>query len=101
MRTVGIRELKARLSEYLRAVGRGEVVLVTDRNRVVAELRPPGSGDTMTGDAIERAVLQLATSGDATLPVSFPAGSWRPAGAGLPAGTAARVLGSLREDRGM
>ncbi len=39
MRAVGVRELKANLSRYLREVERGEVVLVTDRGRVVAELR--------------------------------------------------------------
>ncbi len=42
MATVGVRELKNRLSEYLRRVAEGEVVIVTDRGRVVAELRPPG-----------------------------------------------------------
>ena len=39
MRAVGIRELKNRLSEYLRQVQNGERVLVTDRGRVIAELR--------------------------------------------------------------
>lgn len=34
--TVGIRELKAHLSEYLRAVERGEQLTVTDRGRPVA-----------------------------------------------------------------
>ena len=42
MRTIGIRELKAQLSRALRDVQRGELYLVTDRGRVVAELRPPG-----------------------------------------------------------
>jgi antitoxin (DNA-binding transcriptional repressor) of toxin-antitoxin stability system len=41
MRTVGIKVLKNKLSEYLRLVERGETVMVTDRDRVVAELRPP------------------------------------------------------------
>jgi antitoxin (DNA-binding transcriptional repressor) of toxin-antitoxin stability system len=45
MRAVGIRELKNRLSEYLRQVQNGERVLVTDRGRVIAELRPPGAPD--------------------------------------------------------
>ncbi len=40
MRAVGIRELKDRLSEYLRRVRAGEEVLVTDRGQVIAELRP-------------------------------------------------------------
>jgi prevent-host-death family protein len=38
MRVVSIRELKARLSAYLREVSRGEEFLVTDRGRVVARL---------------------------------------------------------------
>jgi prevent-host-death family protein len=42
MKTAGIRELKNHLSAYIREVENGETVLVTDRGRVVAELRPPG-----------------------------------------------------------
>ena len=41
MRAVGIRQLKDRLSEYVRLAAAGETVLVTDRDRVVAELGPP------------------------------------------------------------
>ena len=44
MQTVGVRELKNRLSEYLRRVRLGERVLVTDRGEVVAEILPPGQG---------------------------------------------------------
>lgn len=39
---VGIRELKNQLSKYIRQVEAGDVVVVTDRGRVVAELWPPG-----------------------------------------------------------
>ena len=42
MKTVGVRDLKNKLSEYLRRVRLGETVLVTDRGEVVAELLPPG-----------------------------------------------------------
>ena len=42
MKTVGIRELKNQLSEYLRRVRSGESVLVTDRGEVIAEFSPPG-----------------------------------------------------------
>lgn len=42
MKAIGVRDLKAHLSSYLRDVAAGEVVLVTDRGRVVAELRTPG-----------------------------------------------------------
>jgi antitoxin (DNA-binding transcriptional repressor) of toxin-antitoxin stability system len=45
VKTVGIRELKAHLSTHLRDVSRGDVILVTDRGRVVAELRPPGAAE--------------------------------------------------------
>jgi len=41
MRVVNVKELKARLSAYLREVDRGETFLVTDRSRVVARLAPP------------------------------------------------------------
>jgi prevent-host-death family protein len=41
--TVGVAELRQNLSRYLRRVERGERLLVTDRNRPVAELGPPPS----------------------------------------------------------
>jgi prevent-host-death family protein len=53
MRAVGIKTLKNRLSEYLRIVSSGETVLVTDRDRVVAELIPPRQGRAaLLGDAV-------------------------------------------------
>ncbi len=45
MRTIGIRELKAHLSSVLRDVQRGDHILVTDRGRVIAELRQPSMSD--------------------------------------------------------
>lgn len=41
MKTVGLKVLKNKLSEYVRIAASGETVLVTDRDRVVAELNPP------------------------------------------------------------
>ena len=41
MKAVGIKVLKAKLSQYVRLVKSGETVLVTERNEVVAELCPP------------------------------------------------------------
>lgn len=52
MRTVGLKVLKNRLSEYIRLVTGGETVLVTDRDRVVAELRPPQGRGPLTSDAM-------------------------------------------------
>jgi antitoxin (DNA-binding transcriptional repressor) of toxin-antitoxin stability system len=40
MKVVGIKQLKARLSEYIRLAKAGETVLVTERDEVVAELGP-------------------------------------------------------------
>ncbi len=44
MRAVGIKLLKNKLSEYVRAAERGETILVTDRDRVIAELGPARPG---------------------------------------------------------
>jgi len=53
MRSVGIKVLKNKLSEYIRlVVTTGETVLVTDRDRVVAELNPPGTRQSVTGDPV-------------------------------------------------
>lgn len=41
MRSVGIKSLNSKLSEYVRLAGGGETILVTDRDRVVAEISPP------------------------------------------------------------
>jgi len=54
MRTVGIKLLKDKLSEYIRIAGTGETILVTDRNRVVAELGPPRAG---RAEAVSDAVI--------------------------------------------
>lgn len=71
MKTVGVRDLKNKLSEYLRRVRLGEGVLVTDRGQVVAELLPPGQGQ---GDPSVPAGLQaLARRGILTL--GAPAGA--------------------------
>lgn len=65
MIAVAVKELKNRLSAYLREVGRGEVVLVTDRGRVVAELRQPSVERTL--DAADRELARLADRGDLVL----------------------------------
>lgn len=62
MRTIGIRELKATLSQVLRAVRDGDVFLVTDRGRVVAELRRPDAGERVVSPE-ERALARLSADG--------------------------------------
>jgi prevent-host-death family protein len=38
--TIGVRELKSRLSEYLRRVKAGETIVITDRGRTVGRIVP-------------------------------------------------------------
>src|SRR5438093_578326 len=52
--TVGVAELRQNLSRYLRRVERGERLVVTDRNRPVAELGPPSS----TGGELDRLIAE-------------------------------------------
>lgn len=60
MRAVGLKVLKNKLSEYVRVAANGESVLITDRDRVVAELVPPRQGrspvlaDAMLAEAVRR-----------------------------------------------
>jgi prevent-host-death family protein len=54
MNAVGIAELRQNLSRYLRRVARGERLVVTDRNRPVAELGPPPT----TGAALDRLLAE-------------------------------------------
>jgi prevent-host-death family protein len=45
MRKIGSRELKNRLGTHLRAVRRGQSLLITDRGKPVAKLCPPDEED--------------------------------------------------------
>lgn len=64
MRAVGLKALKNRLSEYVRLAREGETILVTDRDRVVAEIGPPRAdragwvGDVLLGEARRKGWLQ-------------------------------------------
>jgi len=63
MRAVGLKVLKNKLSEYIRLASGGETVLVTDRDRVVAEIVPPQGGraeflaDAALADAVRKGWL--------------------------------------------
>jgi antitoxin (DNA-binding transcriptional repressor) of toxin-antitoxin stability system len=99
MKSVGIKLLKSRLSEYLRIVRAGETVLVTDRDEVVAELRPsrrqPGAPESL-GDLLD----SLSERGELTRSRE-PKGrwKWKARGLGLPSGAAAAILEEIRGDR--
>ena len=80
MRTVGIKALKNELSDYIRMVVAGETVLVTDRNRVVAELVPPAAGrsaspaDALLADAVRQGWVTPPPLAAVGVPPRRPAG---------------------------
>lgn len=94
MLAVGLKTLKNKLAEYVRLVAAGEVVLVTDRERVVAELIPPRAGRSdMAPDAL---LADAVRKGWVTAPLIVgPA----PA-AGPPVAPLATILSELDLDRG-
>jgi antitoxin (DNA-binding transcriptional repressor) of toxin-antitoxin stability system len=78
MRSVGIKLLKNKLSEYIRLAAGGEIVLVTDRDRVVAELGPPAPGrsplasDALLLDAVRQGWIRPPLSVTKEMPVRKP-----------------------------
>lgn len=74
VKTVGARELKMRMGTYLRQVQEGATIVVTERGRPVAELRPISVG---TED--EQARLdELAALGMVTRGGRGPLAPWTP-----------------------
>ena len=98
MKTAGVRELKARLSHFLAEVRRGEVVLITDRGEVVAELRKPATGST--GDPVVRALSPLVQRGEVRLgdPSLRGAKRRKPAGRRPTAEELERELSDVRDE---
>lgn len=94
MRSVGIKTLKDRLSEYVRLAASGEIVLVTDRDRVVAEIVPPRPG---RAEGVSDVVVADGVRAGWISPRRYPRG----AVPDLPPGTRplADVLADLRRDR--
>lgn len=78
MRAVGIKALKNKLSEYVRVAADGETVLVTDRDRVVAELGPPQPGraadvsDALLADVVRQGWLRPPITPSEALPTRKP-----------------------------
>lgn len=63
---VGIRELKAHLSRYVKEVKQGEEILVSERGKVVARLVP--SDPVSEADRTQQHLLKLAAEGAILLP---------------------------------
>ena len=71
MRAVGIKVLNSRLSEYVRLAASGETVLVTDRDRVVAEIGPPReTRSPMLADALLAEAVRKGWLTPPTLPAT-------------------------------
>lgn len=94
MRAIGLKVLKNKLSEYVRLAAGGETVLVTDRDRVVAELIPPREGrSTMLADA---QLAEAVRHGWVTPPVMVTSGP----PFHVPVATLKQLLDELAHDRG-
>jgi antitoxin (DNA-binding transcriptional repressor) of toxin-antitoxin stability system len=99
VKAVGIKQLKARLSEYVRLVKAGETILVTDRDEVVAEIRP-ARRQKPPGETLEEILRSLADAGEITRASASRRGwTWTAKGLGLPPGTASRLLDEIRSER--
>jgi prevent-host-death family protein len=66
MRTVGSRELKNRLGRYLRLVGQGETIVITDRGKPVAHLAPT-TPRRESGRSLDEVLKQLEAEGHVRL----------------------------------
>jgi antitoxin (DNA-binding transcriptional repressor) of toxin-antitoxin stability system len=94
MRSVGLKVLKNKLSEYVRLVGNGESVLITDRDRVVAELVPPREtrspllSDALLADAVRHGWVTPALLPPGPIPPNEPVAPLK------------ELLGELERDRG-
>lgn len=78
MRSVGLRKLNSRLSEYVRIAAAGETVLVTNRDRVVAEPGPPRPdrsprlADAEFAEMVREGILMPAATGPGSGPPPKP-----------------------------
>lgn len=71
MRSVGLKTLKNKLSEYVRIAAGGETVLISDRDRVVAELVPPR--ETRSSSLPDALLAEAVRHGHLT-PAALPPG---------------------------
>jgi antitoxin (DNA-binding transcriptional repressor) of toxin-antitoxin stability system len=98
MKAIGIKRLKAQLSEIVRMVKAGETILVTERDEIVAELRP-ARRHLAAPTEVEEILDELADAGEVSR-AGLPKKGWRPPALnGLPAGTVLRILDELGTER--
>ena len=89
MKSVGIKVLKNKLSEYVKLASAGETILVTDRDEVVAELGPPRAGratalhDAILAQAVREGWLTPPLKPASGLPPRMPVMTWEELEKGL------------------
>ena len=95
---MGIKILKAKLSEYIRMAKAGETILVTERDEVVAEIRP-ARRQPIGSLTVEQKLEEMAERGEVTL-ASEEVGTWKGFGTkvDLKGWSSKKVLDELRED---
>jgi prevent-host-death family protein len=90
MRTVGLKILKNKLSEYVRLAAAGETVVITDRGRTVAELVPPRrEPESVIERGVREGWIRPATRG----------ANWPPPNKPVPGLTLEQLLADLDRDR--
>jgi len=78
MRVVGLKVLKNKLSEYVRLAAGGETILITDHDKVVAELRAPGPArgpdvaDTVLVELVRKGLMTPARNRQSRIPARKP-----------------------------
>jgi len=77
MKVVGLKVLKNKLSTYVRLAEKGERVLITDRDEVIAELIPASArerhvSDAVLADLVRTGVVSPALVGAGEPPPSRP-----------------------------
>ena len=70
MSTVGVKELKNRLTQYLRRTKQGEEVIITERGTPIALIQPIKSADMAV--SLEAKLARLASQGVVALPTRKP-----------------------------
>ena len=70
MSTVGVKELKDRLTQYLRRTKQGEEVVVTERGKPIAVIQPIQSATRVV--SLQARLAKLAARGLLTLPTRKP-----------------------------
>lgn len=97
MKAVGIKTLKAKLSEYIRLAKAGETILITEREDVVVEMRPARRQPRGEG-SLEEALDGLVEKHEVSLRSAEGAWPGPRAVVRLPGSSSQAILNALRGD---